>query len=76
VAEKGEVWRQAPAAGDVVNPIGSGDAFTAGLAAALGAGKDLRDAVSEGHRCGLLNAQQLAPGTTIQSLRPTTKSNG
>jgi 1-phosphofructokinase/tagatose 6-phosphate kinase len=63
VAEKGHVWQQAPGRHDVVNPIGSGDAFAAGLACALGRGKSLRDAVAEGNRCGLLNAQQLAPGT-------------
>ena len=74
VAEKRQAWRQSPPPGDIVNPIGSGDAFAAGLAAALAAGKDLRDAVSEGHRCGLLNALQLAPGTTLQSPRPAAKN--
>jgi len=71
VSEKGDTWRQAPERHDVVNPIGSGDAFTAGLATALAHGKTLRDAVTEGHRCGLLNAQQLAPGTLgISELKP------
>jgi 1-phosphofructokinase/tagatose 6-phosphate kinase len=40
-----------------VNTIGSGDAFTAGLAAALGDGAALREAIAEGVRCGSLNAQ-------------------
>ena len=75
VAEKGETWQQAPQKHEVVNPIGSGDAFTAGLATALAHGKDLRDAVTEGHRCGLLNAQQLAPGTISNSIRPGAKAN-
>jgi fructose-1-phosphate kinase PfkB-like protein len=44
------------------NTIGSGDAFTAGLAAALGEGAPLRDAVAEGCRCGGLNAALLRPG--------------
>jgi fructose-1-phosphate kinase PfkB-like protein len=40
----------------VVNTTGSGDAFTAGLAAALGDGTDLRVAIAQGVRCGGLNA--------------------
>jgi len=63
VSDGREHWRQAPERHEVVNPIGSGDAFAAGLACALAHGSSLRDAVKEGHRCGLLNAQQLAPGT-------------
>jgi 1-phosphofructokinase/tagatose 6-phosphate kinase len=45
-----------------LNTIGSGDAFTAGLAAALGRGASLREAVAEGCRCGKLNAALLRPG--------------
>ena len=45
-----------------VNTIGSGDAFTAGLAAALDSGADLPVAIGEGARCGRLNAQLLRPG--------------
>jgi 1-phosphofructokinase/tagatose 6-phosphate kinase len=46
-----------------VNTTGSGDAFTAGLAAALGDGAELRDAVAQGARCGGLNARFLRVGT-------------
>ncbi|GAB1483757.1 1-phosphofructokinase [Treponema sp.] len=46
-----------------VNTIGSGDAFTAGLASALEDGKNLKEAVQEGARCGRLNALQLKPGS-------------
>jgi fructose-1-phosphate kinase PfkB-like protein len=46
-----------------VNTTGSGDAFTAGLAAALGDGRTLREAVAEGVRCGGLNAGFLQVGT-------------
>ena len=46
-----------------VNTTGSGDAFTAGLAAALGDGRSLREAVAEGIRCGDLNAGLLQVGT-------------
>jgi 1-phosphofructokinase/tagatose 6-phosphate kinase len=45
-----------------LNTIGSGDAFTAGLAAALGRGASLKEAVAEGCRCGKLNAALLRPG--------------
>ena len=45
-----------------VNTVGSCDAFTAGLAAALEEGASLGDAVAEGGRCGALNAGLLRPG--------------
>jgi len=45
-----------------VNSTGCGDAFTAGLAAALGDGESFREAISEGSRCGALNAALLRPG--------------
>jgi tagatose 6-phosphate kinase len=62
VSEAGDFWQQAPDLRRIVNPIGSGDAFAAGLASAIARGQSLREAVAEGNRCGLLNAQQLAPG--------------
>ncbi len=49
-----------------VNTTGSGDAFTAGLAAALDDQRPLKVAVSEGIRCGALNAGFIKPGV-IQS---------
>jgi 1-phosphofructokinase/tagatose 6-phosphate kinase len=45
-----------------LNTVGSGDAFTAGLSAALEDGASLKDAVAEGSRCGKLNAALLRPG--------------
>ena len=62
-AEKGELteYTFAPVH-DPVNTIGSGDAFTAGLAAALEEGASLKDAVAQGARCGALNAGLLRPG--------------
>jgi 1-phosphofructokinase/tagatose 6-phosphate kinase len=51
-----------------LNSTGSGDAFTAGLAAALdgnaalGGADSLRNAIAEGCRCGALNAALLRPG--------------
>ncbi|MDR2471588.1 MAG: PfkB family carbohydrate kinase [Treponema sp.] len=45
-----------------VNTVGSGDAFTAGLAAALEDRLPLREAILQGIRCGGLNAGLLKPG--------------
>jgi len=45
-----------------VNPIGCGDAFTAGLAAALGDGAGFKEAIAEGIRCGALCAGFIKPG--------------
>jgi len=45
-----------------VNSIGCGDAFTAGLASALEDGADFREAISEGSKCGALNAALVRPG--------------
>jgi fructose-1-phosphate kinase PfkB-like protein len=46
-----------------LNPTGSGDAFTAGLAAYLLEGRGLAAAVAEGNRLGGLNAVGLKPGS-------------
>jgi fructose-1-phosphate kinase PfkB-like protein len=45
-----------------VNSTGCGDAFTAGLAAALEDGADFREAIGEGTRCGAKNAALVRPG--------------
>ncbi|MDR0525766.1 MAG: PfkB family carbohydrate kinase [Spirochaetaceae bacterium] len=45
-----------------VNTTGSGDAFTAGLAAGLDDSKPLRDAIAQGIHCGALNAGLLKVG--------------
>jgi len=47
----------------VKNPIGSGDAFGAGIARILERGGSIYEAVREGTRLGGLNAAQLKPGT-------------
>ncbi len=46
-----------------INPTGSGDAFTAGLAYVLSEGGSLREAIREGARLGALNAANLKPGS-------------
>ena len=48
-----------------VNTIGCGDAFTAGIAAALDDGLSLPDAVARGVHCGNLKAGILKPGTIL-----------
>jgi len=45
-----------------VNSIGCGDAFTAGLAAALEDGANFYEAIGEGVRCGAKNAALVRPG--------------
>ena len=45
-----------------VNTTCSGDAFTAGLAAAVNEGRSLKEAVELGIYCGRLNAGFLKPG--------------
>ncbi|MDR1389875.1 MAG: PfkB family carbohydrate kinase [Treponema sp.] len=50
---------------NTVNTIGSGDAFTAGLASALDEGLDFRGALEAGTRCGAANARLLKPGVII-----------
>jgi len=49
----------------VVNPIGSGDSFGAGLASALERGTALEEAIREGTRLGGLNAKGLKPGSIL-----------
>jgi len=55
-------WRIAIPRVAAINPIGSGDAFTAGLACALVDGKDLADACRLGAACGVANALTLMAG--------------
>ena len=45
-----------------VNSTGCGDAFTAGLAAALEVGANFYEAIGEGARCGAKNAALIRPG--------------
>jgi tagatose 6-phosphate kinase len=61
--ERGSLRKYQGAAVEALNPIGSGDSFTAGLAATLAEGGSLAEAVAEGSRLGALNALQLKPGS-------------
>jgi tagatose 6-phosphate kinase len=46
-----------------INPVGSGDAVTAGIAVALSEGKSISDALIYGMACGAANALNLISGT-------------
>ncbi len=46
-----------------VNPVGSGDAVTAGMAVALNRGDDIPEALINGMACGAANALNLISGT-------------
>jgi len=61
-AEKGELAEYAFESVEGLNTTGSGDAFSAGLAAALEEGASLAEAVAEGAHCGARNAALLKPG--------------
>ena len=55
-------WRFAPPAiGPKLNPIGSGDCTTAGIAHALVRGKTMAEAVRYGLACGSANVESLTP---------------
>jgi tagatose 6-phosphate kinase len=58
------VWRILPSRIKVVNPIGSGDAFAAGLIARLAQGADLGEACRWGGAAAAANALTLMPGET------------
>ena len=60
-AEKGDLAEYAFESVEPFNTTGSGDAFTAGLAAAMDDGASLADAIGQAVRCGVLNAGLLRP---------------
>ncbi|MDF7797839.1 hexose kinase [Pontiellaceae bacterium B1224] len=47
---------------EAINPVGSGDAVTAGLAVALNEGLDISDGLKQGMACGAANALNLLSG--------------
>ena len=60
--DDGAVRRETPPQVVAVNTIGSGDAFTAGFAAARRLGASMPQAVRKGHECACLNVGLLRPG--------------
>lgn len=69
IDEEGVFYLDPPKA-KPVNPIGCGDAFTAGAAAALGCGLSLREGARWGAWCAARNLEQLFPGTLGGSTLP------
>lgn len=63
-------WRVRSPAVQAVNPIGSGDAFTAGLAAGLLRGLDLGESCRLGAAAGTANALQVLAGEVQAGLVP------
>lgn len=59
---------------EAVNPVGSGDAVTAGMAVELNRGGDMAEAITTGMACGAANALNLLPGcinpADVERLRP------
>ncbi|HEV2294178.1 MAG TPA: 1-phosphofructokinase family hexose kinase [Tepidisphaeraceae bacterium] len=55
-------WRVSVPRVEVVSPIGSGDAFAAGLAVGLSRGQSVNEAVTLATACGAANAMTPAPG--------------
>jgi 1-phosphofructokinase family hexose kinase len=63
VTSLSRAWRlYPPPAGEVVNPIGCGDALTAGIACATRRGADIVEAVQLGMAAAAANLQHLLPG--------------
>ncbi|MBN2703622.1 MAG: hexose kinase [Pontiellaceae bacterium] len=50
---------------EAVNPVGSGDAVTAGIAVALAQGQSLEEMLTQGMACGAANALNLVSGTLL-----------
>jgi 1-phosphofructokinase/tagatose 6-phosphate kinase len=66
-AESGGFGEYALEALQPVNTTGSGDAFTAGLAAALSEGADMEAAIAQGACCGKLNAGLFKAGVITEA---------
>jgi tagatose 6-phosphate kinase len=62
VSFQGEYWDVIPPSIDVVNPIGSGDATFAGIAATILETQDVLQSIRVGTACGTANALTLTPG--------------
>lgn len=63
-----QVWGYRPPVVRALNPVGSGDATTGGIAAALLGGRTLPEAVRWGIACGAANATTLTAGEVPSAL--------
>ena len=68
-SEEGRAAEQPVLPVEAINPTGSGDSFTAGLALVLAGGGSLREAIREGSRLGALNAANLKPGSILLEVK-------
>lgn len=68
-SEEGRAAEQPVLPVEAINPTGSGDSFTAGLALVLAGGGSLREAIREGSRLGALNAANLKPGSVLLDVK-------
>ncbi|MDA3851725.1 MAG: PfkB family carbohydrate kinase [Spirochaetaceae bacterium] len=67
MAQQGNIERFNPMEMELVNPIGCGDAMTAGIASALGQGVPLEGALHLGMECSRKNGEVLTPGSIVKS---------
>jgi fructose-1-phosphate kinase PfkB-like protein len=65
IIEGDRIDRLTPKKGNPLNPIGCGDAVTAGTAAGLLNGLSLKDSVEKGMTWAAVNLEKLAPGTIL-----------
>lgn len=66
LAVKGQIESILPPEMELVNPIGCGDAMTAGMAAGLARNLPIRQALELGMECAQKNGANLAPGNILQ----------
>jgi tagatose 6-phosphate kinase len=73
------VWRFRPPRIRALNPIGSGDAVTAGIASGIAEGRDILAVMRLGMACGVANALTLMPGMVelrvVRRLAPAISGN-
>lgn len=79
VSHRGKRWALTPPTVTVVNPIGSGDAMLAGIAAGIVDGFEALEAIRCGVACGSANALTLPTGTVyredVKRLQPEVKAH-
>lgn len=67
VCSNGHYWRVTPPPITAVNPVGSGDAFVAGLAVSAWRGEPFEEGVRLGTSCAAANAANLAPDIPVRA---------
>jgi tagatose 6-phosphate kinase len=62
VCSEEDLWTIIPPKVEVINSVGSGDAFVGGCAVAIAKGQSILDAVKLGTAAGAANAEKLTAG--------------